>query len=369
MSSVCIGANCLYGPRLGGHAWVYINWALGVRANGFDVVWLEGVSPRSDADEVTKLLDRLRSNLRPFGLADTVVLCPWSDSPLEKAVETLTPPVESAYEADAFIDLVYDLPAHVVERFRRSGLVNIDPGLLESWMADDSIDIARHDAYFTIGGRFFDDDQKWIQTRPCVALDQWDVSSAFDSGAFSTVTGWYGNEWVVDDLGEPVRNDKRSGFMPFLDVPTGTSQPLELALDLADDHEDDRSTLLGKGWRVVDAATVSSTPVSYREYVRSSLGEFGWCKPSHARSQSGWISDRTVCYLASGKPAVVQDTGPNPALEDGRGVFRFETTEEAIACLEKCASDYEGCCREAREVAEQHFDARQVVGEVLQQLI
>ena len=367
MTTVCIGANCLYGPRLGGHTWVYINWALGARSNGCEVVWLEGVSPKTPADEVSQLVQSLRANLEPFGLADSVALCPWSEDPLQTDIEQLTPS-ERAYESDIFIDLVYDLPGSVVSRFRRTALINIDPGLLETWMAGGAISVADHDAYFTIGGRPFDTERDWQSTRPCVALDEWTPVDPPVEAPFTAVTGWYGNEWI-EERGKPVRNDKRSGFLPFLEVPKKTGTSLELALDLKDDPDDQGTMLADLGWRVVDATKIAPTPEAYRAYVKSSLGEFGCCKPFHALHQTGWISDRTVCYLASGKPAVVRDTGPHEALDNGRGVMRFSTPEEAVACLDKCASDYAGYSRAARTLAEDRFDARKVVGQVIQQVV
>jgi hypothetical protein len=114
---------------------------------------------------------------------------------------------------------------------------------------------------------------------------------------------------------------------------------------------------------------VAATPADYRRYVSSSLGEFGCCKPFYVRHRTGWISDRTACYLAAGRPAVLQDTGPNPALEEGRGVLRFSTPEEAVACLDKCAADYGDYSRAARALAEARFDARKIVGNVLEQVI
>lgn len=368
MTTVCIGANCLFGPLLGGHAWVYINWALGARSNGCEVLWLEGVPPVTPAEEVARLLVDLRANLQPFGLADSIVLCPWSDEPLLPAIEELSPNSERVYDADAFLDLVYDLPASVVSRFRRPALINIDPGLLETWMTAGDIQVADHDVYFTIGAQTFDGDREWLRCTPCVALDQWPVSDVSPDSPFTAVTGWYGNEWI-EEGGEILRNDKRTGFLPFLEVPKQTRQPLELALDLQDDPDDQRTLLSDSGWRVVDATEVAATPDDYRRYVSSSLGEFGCCKPFYARHQTGWISDRTACYLAAGRPAVVQDTGPNPVLEEGRGVLRFSTPEEAIACLDKCAADYADYSRAARALAEDGFDARKVVGKVLEQVV
>ena len=82
--------------------------------------------------------------------------------------------------------------------------------------------------------------------------------------------------------------------------------------------------------------------------------------------RNAWISDRTLCYLASGKPAVVQHTGPSRFLPDAAGLFRFHTPEEAAHCLESAAADYERHCRFARTLAEEHFDARRVVHRVLE---
>lgn len=367
MTTVCIGANCLYGPGLGGHTWPYLNWALGVKANGCRVLWLEGVAPRTHPDEAARLLDALKENLRPYGLDDAVLLCPWSDEEMDPSVVKLTPGPAAAFEADVFLDLVYDLPAGVVGGFAKSVLVNIDPGLLESWMSQGTIRVADHDLYLTTGARASDDSHPWEHTVPCVSLDEWSPVVE-PGGSFTSVTGWYGNEWFDGDGGSQ-RNDKRSGYLPFLDVPTLTEQRIELAIDLQDDPEDEAAMLRSKGWIVRPVKDVAASPQSYRDYVRASKGEFGCCKPSYAHWKTGWISDRTVCYLASGLPAVVQDTGPNPALDGGAGVLRFKTPAEAATCLDRCANDHAEHARSARELAESVFDARKVVGKVLERII
>src|SRR5437667_6316197 len=100
----------------------------------------------------------------------------------------------------------------------------------------------------------------------------------------------------------------------------------------------------------------------YRGYIQRSRGEFSCAKPSYIKQQTGWVSDRTVCYLASGKPVVVQDTGPSALLPNGEGMFRFSTVEQAAEALEAINVDYEKHCRAARQVAETFFDARRVVG-------
>jgi hypothetical protein len=145
-------------------------------------------------------------------------------------------------------------------------------------------------------------------------------------------------EWVTFGE-ESYPNDKRSGFEPFLDLPRRTIQPLELALGLAADerlrltpYEEAERRLEGKGWRVRHAAAVAGTPGAYQEYIQGSRGEFSCAKPSCVRLQNAWVSDRTLCYLASGKPAVVQHTGPSRFLPDAAGLFGFRDVPEAARC-------------------------------------
>ena len=171
-------------------------------------------------------------------------------------------------------------------------------------------------------------------------------------------------EYMVED-GEVYSNDKRTGFLPYLDLPLKTGAPLELALCLAENEEEEKRDLVEKGWSVRDSLRVAGTPDAYRDFIQKSRGEFSCVKPSCVRFQNAWVSDRTLCYLSSGKPAVVQHTGPSRILPDRAGMFRFRTFDEAVECLSEVEADYENQCRLARRLAEEHFDARRVVGELL----
>jgi hypothetical protein len=176
------------------------------------------------------------------------------------------------------------------------------------------------------------------------------------------------DEWVVAAGQEPYCNDKRQGFLPFLDLPRRTRQILELALP-PQGGGDESGSLRDRGWRVRDARTVTSTPWHYQAYIQNSAGEFSCAKPSCTRLQNAWISDRTLCYLASAKPAVVQHTGPSGFLPDAEGLFRFRTIEEAAKHLEAAVGEYERHCRLARELAEEYFDARHVAEQVLERAL
>src|SRR2546426_641900 len=109
------------------------------------------------------------------------------------------------------------------------------------------------------------------------------------------------------------------------------------------------------------------TPEMYQLYIQRSRGEFSCAKGSCIKFQNAWVSDRTLCYLASGRPVVVQDTGSSSFLPDGEGMFRFSTAEQAVRAFDVINGDYEKHRRAARRIAEQFFDAKQVVKEILHQ--
>src|SRR5258705_9371661 len=114
----------------------------------------------------------------------------------------------------------------------------------------------------------------------------------------------------------------------------------------------DRKDLEQRGWRVRPSRDVAGTPEAYQAYIRSSRGEFSCAKRSCLKFQNAWISDRTLCYLASGKPAVVQHTGPSSFLPNGEGLFRFHTPEDAVAAFQSINARYEHHSRAARQIAE-----------------
>src|SRR3989442_11237110 len=122
-------------------------------------------------------------------------------------------------------------------------------------------------------------------------------------------------------------------------------------------------------WLLREAWDVSSPPGDYRAFARRSRGEWSCAKPSTVALETAWVSDRTLCSLASGRPAVVQHTGPSRILPDADGLFRFKSLDEAARALAAAEADYGRHCRLARALAEEHFDARRVVGRVLERAL
>jgi hypothetical protein len=365
-TKICLAANTLTYPQGGGHRWPYLNLALGLGGLGCEVIWLEAVDPNLDPAERQAFVAALQKHLRPYGLAKSIALFSSSEQPLEFAPGEGWLGLEVALDADLLLNLAYDIPAEVVNRFRRSALLDIDPGLLQIWVSQGAVTLARHDLYFTTGETVGKAGSgipalgfAWQHVPPVVALDWWPAKSppAHTQASFTTVTHW-GDAWVEYD-GESYSNTKRDGFMPFLDLPSLTSQRLELAVFIGDDAPEQR-TWESHGWRISDPYLVAPTPWDYQKYIQQSKGEFSCVKPSCVRLQNAWISDRTLCYLSSGRPAIVQHTGPSKLQPDAAGLFRFRNLAEAARHLETVASDYERQCRLARALAEEHFDARKV---------
>jgi hypothetical protein len=374
---VVLSANTLSYPQGGGHMWVYLNWALGLRDAGCDVVWLEGVKNEFGADQVA-LVANLRTRLAPYGFDDRIAL--WSEDGVSiaegVAIECLECD-ETLASADLLLNLSYGTPDRMVRIARRSALVDIDPGLLQTWVSQGDFPLPCHDIYFSIGetvgtpdARFPDLGIRWHYTPPCVSLNRWHAVEAPAAAPFTTVSHWASNDWLTNDAGELVSNEKRAGYLAFVELPHRTSQVLELALQMRN-REDaaDRMMLLEHGWRVQDAWSVAATPWDYQRYVHGSRGEFSCVKPSCVRFQNAWISDRTLCYLASGKPAVVQHTGPSRFLPDDAGLCRFRDLDEAVRMLEDVSANYAQHCRGARAIVEEFFDARKVAAAVLERAL
>jgi glycosyl transferase family 1 len=376
-------------PAGGGHFWVYAQYAQGLQRLGCEVVWLERIPEELPEAVTATFFDRMER----YGLGGHAHLYR-DEGEVPEAI---------ARRADLLLNFDQRIDPAVLGRFRRTALVDIDPGLLQFWMTTGQLEIAPHDVHFTIGetvgtaaARFPDGGRSWIYTPPPVCLEEWPFSYGRECETFTTVSSWWGGngkgEWVTDGDSLLFENNKRVSFLRFAELPLLTPQPLELALALGEgdpeeggeergsyppgrrrapedtdyvSDEDDRMVLERYGWRLRDAKDVARSPRLYADYIRASRGEFSCVKPSCVRFQNAWISDRTLCYLASGKPVVVQDTGPSSFLPDGEGMFRFSSLEGAAEALARVNDDYERQCRAAREIAEAYFDSKQVLARIL----
>ncbi|MEW5773084.1 MAG: glycosyltransferase family 1 protein [Thermodesulfobacteriota bacterium] len=234
-----------------------------------------------------------------------------------------------------------------------------------TWTIDQ---LRKHDLFFSFGeniGRpgclvpagIFD----WRPTRQPVVLDCWDPATLPDRTVFNTVMSWQPAE-----RGPLVAGVQYGGkdfeFMKLMGLPGKTTAALELAIG---GGLPPWETLMAAGWRLVDGWSVSRDPFGYRDYLRSGLGEFSTAKNAYVASRSGWFSCRSACYMALGRPVVVQDTGFSGFIPTGEGVLAFSDEAGALAGLEAVRSDWGRHARAARRIAEQEFDSAKVLGRLL----
>ena len=374
-ATICLApARTLAYPQGGGHLWVYLQWALGLRAQGCRLIWLEGIDPRDPERDSQEMVTRLKCRLEPYGLAESLALFSLNDEPLPPDIAEHTLGLDAAAEADLLLNLWHSLPAPVVSRFRLSAFVDTDPGLLQVWMTRGDVQVAPHHTYFTIGetvgtpaGRFPDCGLRWHYTPPPVFLPEWTTTPVDSTAPYTTVAHWWGSKFEFQ--GQTISEEKRVSFLEYQALPSRTPVRLELAVCLAKRYEHWRTRLEPLGWKIRQAWEVSATPEQYRAYIQRSRGEFSCAKPACMTLANAWISDRTLCYLASGKPAVVQHTGESRFLPDSEGLFRFRNLDEAVKALSTVESDYERHSRLARQLAEEHFDASCIVIRVLERAL
>lgn len=402
--------NVANSPKVGGHFWVFVQYAHGLRQMGCEVYWLEHFRRSKDQAQDEAKLSTFFKRMKQYGLDGKTILytsnrfVPSAKSPYEY-VNVSPPQAEAIFrQADLLLNFDHTIDPSFLSYFRRTALVDIDPGLLQFWISNDQIQVPQHDLYFTIGetvgtpsAKFSDCGLHWEYIRPPICLNLWPYAYDAQCETFTTVSSWWGGggegEWVTDKQEFCYENNKRVSFLEFVKLPCMTNQVLELALFLGEgDPEDeqtlesvncrerkfsresvtnytgdvdDRQVLESHGWRIRHASQVAATPQMYQSYVQRSRGEFSCAKPSCMKFQNAWVSDRTLCYLASGKPVVVQHTGSSSFLPNGEGMFRFSTLEAAAHALASINSDYERHCRAAREIAKAYFDSKKVLVKIL----
>jgi hypothetical protein len=360
-----------------GHFWVYMQYAEALRRLGCEVYLLDSFIWSDEAADPRRI-QRFFDRMARYGFDEKTIVIANGGSGARSPYDGMT---ESEFgdllgDVDLLLNFNYHLSEDIVSAVRRSALVDIDPGLLQFWISRGFIAPATHDLYFTTGETVGNGSNlipdcgiRWLPSRPAVCLDLWPYTYVPHAEAFTTVSTWWGER---DYVGTPYSfydNTKRTAFFEFMDLPRRTGQALELALFFADSDDSDKEALQDRGWRIRHSPDVAGSPEDYRSYLQQSRGEFSWAKPSCTKFQNAWISDRSLCYLASGKPIVVQHTGPSSFLPDDEGMFRYRTLADAVQAFESINADYERHCRLARRLAEECFDATKIVKSILERAL
>jgi hypothetical protein len=251
--------------------------------------------------------------------------------------------------------------------------LDLDPGFTQFWHAAGHLgsNLAGHDAYFTIGAnigtsccRIPMGGMRWHHTRPPVVLERCPAGVGGDAGRFTTVASWRGAYGPVE-FGGRTYGVKAHEFRKFMELPRRVPATLEIALDIHPADGRDSAALAEHGWRLVDPKVAVPDPSSFHHYVQTSGAEFSAAQGVYVATESGWFSDRTARYLASGKPALVQDTGFGRTYPVGDGLLGFRTLPEAVEGVTQITRGYEHHCRAARALAEEYLDSDKVLGQLL----
>jgi hypothetical protein len=239
----------------------------------------------------------------------------------------------------------------------------------EQWFIDM---LAHNDHLFTYGENLGNDDCRvpierfqWKTTRPPVVNEWWATDRApAKNSVLTSVANWKHKGKDVEWNGETWRWSKHHEFLKFIGLPRTAALPMELSVGAI--SKEDRKSLLKNGWRVRPSNRLEA-PEAYRQYIRESLGEFTVAKEQYVAPRSGWFSDRSVCYLAAGRPVVTQDTAFGKRIPTGEGLFSYSDRDGALAAIEAIASDYARHSKAAAEIAREYFDADKVVADLLSQ--
>jgi hypothetical protein len=209
---------------------------------------------------------------------------------------------------------------------------------------------------------------EWIPTKPPVDLGEWPRSGAdAHTERFTSVASWRGPFGPLEYRGRTY-GLRVHEFRRFLALPSLTEAGFEVALDIDDAEVDDRRRLDEAGWTLADPLAAAGDPWRYRHFVQSSWAELMIAKNLYVDARSGWFSDRSACYLASGRPVLAQDTGLDGLVPRGEGLITYRTLDEAVAGVEEISGDYKRHRRAAREIAEEHFAAERVLPRLLDRL-
>jgi hypothetical protein len=367
----------------GGVTWDYLQYLLGFRALGHDVWYLEdsGAWPydpvrQTVTEDCTYNVTYLGSIMTEFGFGDRWIYRNGADGKFHGAGEVAAR--DLIRNADLIVNVSsagwlkdYDFGV------KHQMFIDGDPmfcqvNLLDPKHADYAARVRAHDSHFTFGLNVGmpgclapDTGIRWKRTVQPVALDQWPKQSDDTLDRFTTVMNWASYapiEWEGKRYGQ-----KDLEFDKFKLLPQQTPQHLEMAMGQGVGAKRPTEELRALGWTILEAGEVLPDHKSYHEFLRTSKAEWSVAKHGYVAARTGWFSCRTACYLALGRPAVVQETGWSEYLPSGEGVIAFSTMEEAVAAIADINDHYAEHQAAARALAEQYFEAKKVCADLLAQ--
>jgi hypothetical protein len=370
-------------PEFAGNTWAFLQYVVGLARLGVETFWVDHqprLDPRlptrrcrprirEDCHSIEYVSARFQAMARKFGFEGRYCILyddgakgfGMSPSELDELVE----------DVDLLLNLAGPLPAgSPLLRIPRRAYIDLDPGFTQIWAHQLDMGFDSYHVFFTVGQNVGRPEFRiptlgitWVPTFPPVVLDLWPAHIDARCERLSTIGDWRGSQHARFE-GE-LYTGKREEFIRFLDLPTQAGRSIEPALSIWQRDYEDLGLLLRNAWCVRDPFLYAGDLESYREFIQFSRAEFSVAKGGYVKSRSGWFSDRTACYLASGKPAIIQSTNLEWRLQTGMGLLTFQTVEQARAAIEAVDHAYLEHCSAARGIAETYFDSAIVLGSIL----
>jgi hypothetical protein len=383
MRSIVIAGSLAQKPGRGGHTWVLLQYVLGFRKLGWDVLFLDRLEPDMCVSETgtTVGIDRsqnLQYFLRVmsgFGLeGDYGLLCNRGTNTIGLGRAQI---VDRVAASAALINVMGFLTDdEILGAAPKRVFLDIDPGFGQMWQELGQHETFRgHDVYVTIAENMGRPEcaiptcgLEWITTRQPIVMDEWPVSDSLPVDApITSVATWRGAYGPVVHQGTTY-GLRAHEFRKFAALPRLTARRFEVALDIHQADVKDIDLLSANGWSLVEPRLVAGDPWRYRDYIRRSAAEVMVAKGMYVQTCSGWFSDRSICYLATGKPVVAEDTGVRDLLPCGKGLLTFSTVEEAAEAAGAINRDYGRHARAARHLAEEYFESSKILGSLARKL-
>jgi hypothetical protein len=351
---IVIAGRLAAAPGQGGAAWAVLQWVLGFASLGHQVFLVEPLMAPSRRQR-----RYFRDVVRRFELGRSAAILDrgrWlgvAGDSVQRAVE----------QADILVNLSGVAARHdFIEKIPVRVYVDLDPGFTQLWhLSDIDVGLEGHTHFATVGQQIGtqpcpipDLGKSWVHVLPPVALEYWPATAPPARERFTTVANWrtYGSASYQG----VVLRDKVHSFRRFVNLPSDARIRMEVALTIAAGDEGDRRWLLTGGWRVLDARRVAGSPDSYQRFIQRSSAEIGIAKSGYVTGRTGWVSDRSAAYLATGRPVLMQDSGFQ-LHESGRGLLTFSDIGTAIDEAKRLRRDYRMHCGAARAFAEEHLAA------------
>jgi len=363
--------------RAAGYAWAFLQYVLGFRQLGYEVLYVEHLDDQHCVDAAWQPAPFAESaNVAVFKAVCDRFKLNGAAALLQSAGDGWCGMSRAdvrawAAASDLFVNLSGRFHLRdILDAAPRRAYVDLDPGFTQIWQAGYGADmnLPGHDVYLTVGMNVGAPDcpvptlgLDWHGIFPPVVRQRWSPLAEIGD-AYTTVADWRG--YAPIEWNGQWYKQKADEFLSIIELPQHVDKPLEICLAI-DPSEPDLPRLLANGWRLSDPNVHAATPDSYRNYVRRSRGEFSVAKHGYVVGRTGWMSDRTVCYLAAGRPAIVQDTGLWQHLELGDGLLVFDYIDRAERALREVERNYRHHCRAAAELAERYFDSDRVLSELL----